>query len=268
MTLYILASALLIMSASLAGIIFINKLFAQVLKQNLKILIAFAAGVFAVLAYSLFSESFELGSTFYTIIVAGILGALTLELATHIIPAAHHHHDPDCDHEHSRGDARRMLLGDGIHNITDGIILVPAFLANVWLGVGTAVGIFLHEFVQEIAEFFVLKNAGYSTWRALTYNFIVSGTILIGIGLALFVSTIENFEAPLLAFAGGSFLYIIFRDLVPSIARGVRSHGKTHQFVLAALVGAILMAGIGELTAHSHEDTEHMEAQAAHSHIS
>jgi zinc transporter ZupT len=146
-----------------------------------------------------------------------------------------------------------MLLGDAVHNIADGIILVPAFLAGAWVGVGTAFAIFIHELVQEIAEFFVLKEAGYSTRAALTRNFAASSTILLGVILAASLASVETLEAPLLAFAGGAFVYIILRDLLPSILRSIHTEGRPLRFVVAALLGVGLLLGIGAALPETHE---------------
>ena len=67
-------------------------------------------------------------------------------------------------------------MGDAIHNVHDGIILVPAFLVSPVVGFGTALAILFHETVQEIAEFFILLGAGYSIKKALLLNLIVSTT--------------------------------------------------------------------------------------------
>jgi len=241
------------MSASLAGVVFAHNRFSQLLTTYPRVLISFALGVFAVLSYSLFTESLELGASLPTIIVALIGGAIFLEIASHIIPKAHHHHGPAYTndyHHHSKNDAHRMLLGDAIHNVTDGLILVPAFLVSVWLGIATAVGIFLHELVQEVAEFFVLREAGYTVKQALVRNLLVSTTIFIGVGIALFIVETDRVEAPLLAFASGGFLYVILRDLLPSIVREVRTHKKIGVFLFAALLGAFLMITMDILVPH------------------
>jgi len=266
MFLYIFLSAILIMSASLVGVLFVGRHLSGLFEKNLKILIAFSMGVFSVVSYSLLAETLELGITPYILIISTIAGALFLEVMSRIIPRAHHHHEPDRGHKHSRRDAHRMLLGDAVHNISDGIILVPAFVANIWLGVATAFGIFLHELVQEIAEFFVLKEAGYSTAEALIRNFLVSGTILVGIVLTILISSIESFKALLLSFAAGGFLYIIFRDLLPSIIRSIKMRGKAHHFVIATLLGAGMMAGVGAIAPESH-GTLSEQAPGQHSEI-
>ena len=122
------------------------------------------------------------------IVASGLLGVLVLEIIERFHLASHHHHDTKHDHEHTGINARKLLFTDAIHNVADGVLLVPAFAVDVRLGIATAVAIFLHEAVQEVSEFFVLKEAGYSTKKALTLNFLVSSTILIGVGLGVLAS--------------------------------------------------------------------------------
>ena len=263
MTVYVFIAAICIMLASLAGVVFADRHISGILARNLKILIAFAGGVFAVLAYSLFAEVLEMGISATALIVSALLGALFLEVANHIIPSAHHHHDTAHDHTHGRIDARRMLIGDAVHNIGDGIILVPAFLAGPHIGIATAGAIFLHELVQEIAEFFVLREAGYSTREALVRNFAVSATILIGVGIAFLAIFTAELETPLLAFAAGGFVYIIARDLLPSVVRSVRGGSPLSHFIGVATIGALLMGGVQALTPHTHH---HSEEEHLHEH--
>lgn len=258
MTLYIILSGCAIMVASLSGILFTREHTSRFFQKYTKVLIAFSAGVFMVITYSLFSETIEHGTSLLVIVVSTIVGAAFLELMSHIIPHAHHHHDAAHDHTHSRIDARRILLGDAAHNIGDGIILVPAYLAGPIVGLGTTVAILFHEMVQEIAEYFILREAGYSVREALMRNFIVSGSIFVGIFASLFFTHIEEFEGPLLAFAAGGFLYIIFRDLLPSIYASIKKSGKFLPFLIAALLGIAIMFGVTHVVPHEHEE-EHID---------
>lgn len=250
MTLYIILSGLAVMLASLSGIFFIHDKTSRFLERNIKTLIAFSSGVFMVITYSLFGETIEHGTSTIVILVSTAIGALFLELVSHIIPQAHHHHDTPSDHTHSLIDARRILLGDAAHNIGDGIILVPAYLAGPVVGIGTTVAILFHEMVQEIAEYFILREAGYSIREALVRNFIVSGTIFIGIFASLFFTHVEEFEGPLLAFAAGGFLYIIFRDLLPSVYHSIKKTGKYVPFSIAMVLGILTMYSVTHFFHH------------------
>ncbi len=250
MTIYIILSGFAVMLASLSGILFTRERTSKFFLKHTKVLISFSAGVFMMITYSLFSETVEHGTSLLVIVVSTIVGAAFLELVSHIIPHAHHHHDAAHDHTHSRIDARRILLGDAAHNIGDGIILVPAYLAGPIVGLGTTIAILFHEMVQEIAEYFILREAGYTVREALVRNFIVSGSIFIGIFASLFFAHIEAFEGPLLAFAAGGFLYIIFRDLLPSIYVSIKKSGRVWPFIIAGLVGALIMFVVSYFAGH------------------
>lgn len=75
-----------------------------------------------------------------------------------------------------------MLLGDSIHNFVDGVIIAAAFLTDVKLGVVTTLAIVAHEIPQEIGDFIVLLNAGFSRAKALLFN-ALSGLAAVAGGL-------------------------------------------------------------------------------------
>lgn len=267
----ILIAAFAVMLASLTGVIFVWNSFGTFLQRNLRYLVSFAAGVFIIVSYSLFSEALELSPNTLFIILGGILGAATLEFVTRLIPTTHHHHGTENDHEHTRTDARRVLLGDAVHNIADGMLLVPAFIVDIRFGIATTFAIFLHEAVQEISEFFILKQAGYSTIRALTLNFLVSATILLGVGFGLFVASVPALMPALIAFAAGAFLYVVFRDLLPSSIRAIVRNDSAGKHLAAAALGVLVMFGVNAATPHSHDhgghdhhSEEHHEEPDAH----
>jgi zinc and cadmium transporter len=249
MTLYAFVAAIIIMTASLSGIIFNSNRLGGWIEKKLGLLITFSLGVLGIITLDLIRESFE-HSEVLVVLLAMVGGMLFLKIFSFIIPDAHHHHDINTGHSHSKIDARHILLGDAVHNITDGFLLVPAFLVSTQVGIATTLGILLHELVQEISEFFILKQAGYSTKEALIKNFLVSSTILLGVGLSLVLSSVETFEAPLIAFASGGFLYIIFRDLVPNTIETIKKNGKPHLHIGAVLLGIVIMISIKTFVPH------------------
>jgi zinc and cadmium transporter len=252
--------SLLIMSASLSGVFFLWKSAENFIEKNLRYLVSLSAGVFLFVTYLLMAEVFEHTTNLYqasTWIIAGVL--LMIFLFT-FLPRFHHHHDEKEEHGHTHDkiDARKILLSDGIHNIGDGILLAAAVMVSPVFGLLTALSIFVHEFVQEVSEFFVLRQSGYSTKKALALNFFVSGTILIGaIGSFLLFETFEFLEVPLLGIAAGSFLVVVVNDLIPQSIR--HSNNKTNfaKHFTAFLVGIALIFTVSQLTTHSHEDHDH-----------
>ena len=247
-------AAFVIMLASLSGKLFVWNAASNWFNRNLRYLVTFSAGVFIIASYGLFEESFNFGGTTVTILLGAALGAAVLEFVTWLVPQTHHHHDIEHDHTHSRTDARRVLIGDAVHNVADGILLVPTFLIDIRFGIATTLAVFLHEIVQEVSEFFILREAGYSTTRALVLNFSVSSTILIGVGIGLFAADVSVLVPMLLAFAAGAFLYVIFRDLLPGTIRSIVRKNEMGKHLIAGVLGVLAMFGVSALAPHSHTD--------------
>ena len=252
MHLFIILSALAIMVASLAGAVFTFRVLGDWIAPRMRFLIAFASGVFLVIIYHLLEEALHDGFS-YALALSFLLGCLLLVGVKRLLPnETHHHHGIHDDHDHSPLDARRMLVGDAVHNVHDGLILVPAFLVSPVVGFGTALGIFLHELVQEISEFFVLREAGYSVKKALVWNFIVSATILIGVGIALLLTEVGEVAHLLVSFSAGAFFYVVFFDLIPSVWRSAKKESRYTPYGLALFLGALAMFGALLFIPHEH----------------
>jgi len=177
----ILLYSVLIMLASLVGVFSVWRRAGRAIERNLNLLVSFSAGVFIVIAYQLGIEVVEHSATLGSGLVWIVIGLLTVWLLFKFLPSSHHHHDEASEtHPHSRLDARRIMASDALHNLGDGILLATSFAVSSSLGMLTALSIFVHELVQEISEFFVLRQAGYSTKSALILNFAISATVLLG----------------------------------------------------------------------------------------
>ena len=173
-------SAFLIMLASLSGIIFLWTVARNILEKHIHIFSSFSAGVFLVVALNLADEALNHSGHSIEGLTWIVVGILLLLVMFKLLPLFHHHHSSDQDHHHHNlEDAHKILFSDAIHNLGDGILLAASFSINNELGFITVFAIFIHEFILEISEFFVLKEAGYSTRKALSLNFLISGTILI-----------------------------------------------------------------------------------------
>ncbi|RLJ00129.1 MAG: ZIP family metal transporter [Candidatus Aenigmatarchaeota archaeon] len=110
------------------------------------------------------------------------------------------------------------LIGDGVHNFIDGVIIAAAFLMNTHLGIATSVSIALHEIPQELGDFGVLVYAGLKKIRALILNFLCAITAIFG-GIFGYTIGYSNYITLLLPFAAGGFIYIAASDLIPEIRK-------------------------------------------------
>lgn len=249
----VLTASLLVMLVSLSGKLVTWRQAGAVIERNLHFLVSFAAGVLLVVTYQLSSEIIEYAGSLTFGLPWIVAGALVVLVAFRYLPHFHHHHDTDAqDHSHSPIDANRILLSDGIHNIGDGVVIVASFAASPFLGIVSTISILVHEMLQEISEFFVLRQAGLSTRRALTYNFLVSSTILIGtVGAYFLLERFEAFETPLLGLAAGSYIVVVFHDLIPHSIGAAVERGHYMKHALFFVTGVALMAILATFLPHA-----------------
>ncbi len=247
------------MIASLVGVTLLWKGAGEFVEKNLKYLVSLSAGVFIVLAFQMVSETLEHSIGALQSILWIVAGALGAYIVFKLLPTFHHHHDVRSeDQPHSQLDVRSIIVGDGIHNVADGILLASSFALSPVLGAITTASVFFHEIVQEISEFFVMKQAGYSTKKALAINFVVSSTILIGsVGAFLLLEQFEKLEVPLLGVSAGVFLLVVLFDLIPHSVR--HSKERVHHIVhlVCFMIGIGLMASVIALSPHMHDHEAH-----------
>lgn len=158
---------------------------------------------------------------------------------------AHHHH-----HEHrEHASAFLVLVGDGIHNALDGVLIAAAFLTDVSLGIVTSIAVMTHEIPQEIGDFAVLLHSGMSRARALALNLVTSLTSVIGGIVAYFAlgSALELLPYAI-AVAAACFLYVAVADLIPGLHRRVSPSESIAQVVL--ITAGLVVIAIAEQHAH------------------
>jgi len=135
-----------------------------------------------------------------------------------------------------------ILVGDGMHNFTDGILIAAAFLADPHLGIVAAVAIIAHEIPQEIGDFIVLLNAGFSRARAYFYNLLCSLLAVAGGLLGYYtLDRASNLIPYVLVFASSGFIYIAVGDLMPQMQRRATMKETVPQVLLIALGVCIVL---------------------------
>jgi zinc and cadmium transporter len=190
----------------------------------------------------------------FAVLLGGLLAFFLLEKLS-ILRHSHHHEEDGHGHHHGHdkheaGKAGWMILvGDGLHNFTDGILIAAAFLADPHLGLVTGLAIIAHEIPQEIGDFIVLLNAGFSRTRAYVYNLICSLMAVLGGVLGYF--TLERgmeWIPYVLVFASSGFIYIAVSDLMPQMQRRATLRETIPQVILIGLGVVIVLV----LTSHAH----------------
>ena len=133
------------------------------------------------------------------------------------------------------------LIGDGVHNFTDGLVIGASFLVSINFGLITTLIIIIHEIPQEIGDFGVLVYGGFSRLKALYCNFIIALTCIIGTIAGYFISVmVQNFSLFLLPFTAGGFIYIGACDLVPELHKQ-QNFKKSVSSLLAFLCGILFI---------------------------
>ena len=140
--------------------------------------------------------------------------------------------------------ARMNLLGDGIHNFVDGILIAGSFLVDPMLGVATTFAIVMHEIPQEISDIAVLIHGGYEKKQAVILNVLCASACIAGAMLTLLVAQVITLNlSALLAITAGGFIYIATTDLIPLLRQPSMKLALPIQ-VTATAIGVISMQTI------------------------
>ncbi|OWF50416.1 Zinc transporter ZIP14 [Mizuhopecten yessoensis] len=127
-------------------------------------------------------------------------------------------------HGHSHGAkgevatvAWTLLLGDALHNISDGLAMGAAYTENVALGVSVSLAILTEELPHELGDIAILLHSGMTIKRALFLNFLAAVTIYMGLIIGVVVGENTDANTYIFAFAGGLFVYIALADMIPEM---------------------------------------------------
>jgi zinc and cadmium transporter len=189
----------------------------KVLNSILLLLVSFAAGTLLGDAFvHLIPESFETsGAKASAYILFGIVFFFVLEKAI----KWRHCHEAGCP-EHSHVMPYMILVGDGMHNLIDGIIIGASYLVSIPVGIATTLAVIFHEIPQEIGDFGTLLYGGFSKLKALLYNFLSALTAVVGTIAVLLLDTyVRGIAEFLVPFAAGGFIYIAAVDIIPELHR-------------------------------------------------
>jgi zinc and cadmium transporter len=170
----------------------------------------------------------------------------------------HWHHSKkcengDCGHSHAYSVAPLNLIGDGIHNFIDGLVIAGAYTVSITVGIAATISIIFHEIPQEIADFGVLLYSGMQKKRAIIFNLLSGLTALVGTIIGLFlIHSIEGFNQIVIPFAAGNFIYIAASNLVPQLHRKC-SVWEDVMHVSAIILGVAIVVAVTVLgPAHVH----------------
>jgi len=120
------------------------------------------------------------------IIIVGILSFFLIEKITEVYLSDGHSHSHSHDHGKKVGDAKSVeavksaedtekeirwksfavisMVGDFIHNFTDGLAIGVSYTADYKMGLVTTMAMFFHEIPHEVGDFAILFQLKYTIW--------------------------------------------------------------------------------------------------------
>jgi zinc and cadmium transporter len=232
--LIILLATFIVSLISLIGIFFIG-MKQDTLTKIIKYLVSFAVGgLLGGAFFHLLPESMESGNpSLFVYVLSGIMIFFLIEKFLHW----RHCHKGHCD---VHTFTYLNLIGDGIHNFIDGMIIAASFVTDMRLGVITTLAVAAHEIPQEIGDFGILVYGGFSKFKALLFNLLSALTAMAGAVIAYFsFNQIVWLKGFLIPFTAGGFLYIALVDLIPELHKEAGKDNIALQFI--TMIGGILL---------------------------
>nr|XP_028565917.1 zinc transporter ZIP5 [Podarcis muralis]XP_028565928.1 zinc transporter ZIP5 [Podarcis muralis] len=180
----------------------------------------------------------------------------------------HQHHAHG--HSHSPAGALKagiadiawmVILGDGIHNFTDGLAIGAAFSDGISSGLSTTVAVFCHELPHELGDCAVLLQAGMPVRQVFLFNLLSAFLAYLGAVVGTLISRSTMQVTPwIFAITAGIFLYVALVDMLPEMLQRSSSRGKKGSLAhfllqnLGFLTGGVLMVCIalfeGQISFH------------------
>ena len=227
-------------------------------------MLSLAAGALLATAFmQLLPEAFESqagAQELFATLLVGLVFFFLLDKAE-LYHHSHEHHeaqaksgdDPHGHHQHhhpARSGGWAVLTGDSVHAFGDGILIASAFVADMRLGVITALAVLAHEIPHHMGDLAVLRQTSPNQRTALLKVSLAGAVTALGglIGYAL-VDFLHDWLPYFLVIASSSFVYVALADLIPQLQKRL-SAGETVAQISWLAVGIALVTLVSGV-AHS-----------------
>ncbi|OUM58435.1 hypothetical protein PIROE2DRAFT_69959 [Piromyces sp. E2] len=126
-----------------------------------------------------------------------------------------HGHSHSHNHEHS--NIVISLVGDFIHNLTDGMAIGAGFNKNLKIGVSLSLSIFFHEIPHEVGDFSYLLKQKMSITNAIISQLVTALGSFFGVYLSFKFG--EKYSDKIISFASGAFLYLAINTIMGDLKK-------------------------------------------------
>ena len=240
----VLLTALGVGGATIIGAV-IGFIFKKISHKFSDIVLSFAAGVMLAAAIlGLILPSLEYGGKWGILVtIAGIFtGAVMLNVIDRIVPHLHKLAGADIENHSNNKDLNRVLLfvtAIAIHNLPEGIAAGVGFgSGNTTDAILIAGGIALQNIPEGMVIIGPMLASGVKPKRTFLIAALTGVVEIIGTFIGYFAVSISQVILPfMLAFAGGTMLYVISDEMIPE----THAHGSERGATYSLLVGFSLM---------------------------
>ncbi|XP_058274315.1 zinc transporter ZIP6 [Hemibagrus wyckioides] len=160
-----------------------------------------------------------------------------------------HTHSYSVQHFENAGVATlawMVIMGDGLHNFSDGLAIGAAFTEGLSSGLSTSVAVFCHELPHELGDFAVLLKAGMSVKQAILYNLLSAMMGYLGMVTGILIGHYaENVAMWIFALTAGLFMYVALVDMVPEMLHNDASEAGFSHYGFFVLQNAGILLGFG-----------------------
>jgi len=240
----VLLTALGVGGATIIGAI-MGFAFKKISHKFSDIVLSFAAGVMLAAAIlGLVLPSLEYGGKWGILVtIAGIFtGAVMLNVIDRIVPHLHKLAGADIESHSNNKDLNRVLLfvtAIAIHNLPEGIAAGVGFgSGNTTDAILIAGGIALQNIPEGMVIIGPMLASGVKPKRTFLIAALTGVVEIIGTFIGYFAVSVSQVILPfMLAFAGGTMLYVISDEMIPE----THAHGSERGATYSLLVGFSLM---------------------------
>ncbi|MBQ7792762.1 MAG: ZIP family metal transporter, partial [Clostridia bacterium] len=236
-------TALGVGGATMVGAL-IGFLFKKISHRFSDIVLSFAVGVMlAAAVLGLVLPSLDYGGKFGIVVtVAGIFaGALCLNVIDKLVPHLHKMVGTDLEQHNDSGLNKVLLfvLAIALHNLPEGIAAGVGFGSdNIHQAFLIAGGIALQNIPEGMVIISPMLAAGVSKGKTLMIALLTGVVEVVGTFIGYFAVSLSTAILPfMLAFAGGTMLYVISDEMIPE----THAHGSQRGATYALLLGFCVM---------------------------